>query len=75
MNKRVLVFWRIGDGRRYTYVSKIADDYKLPLDTKGVVFYEGIIVNDVSDLEDLIIKLPMVDQTLIHDNAYYFKSI
>lgn len=72
---RVLLFWRIGTGSVYIYVSKIDNDYIIPPNANGVIFYEGIIVKESREVNGLVIELPDSGQTLNYDENYRFKAV
>jgi hypothetical protein len=74
MNK-VLLFWRIGTGGVYTIIGRIPNDYKMPADLKNGSFHEGIITEEGEDLDDMIIYVPFVEQTVKYAGDYQFKAI
>lgn len=57
--KRVLLYWKVGDVlNRYTFISRISEDYIIPKFTDDVYFMEGrILTGEV--LEDYIIELTL----------------
>lgn len=73
--KRVLMIWFCGDRLyRYTFVSKIPDDYILPESTDEVYFIEGIII-DGESIESYVIQLIPRGELLTNSHGRIFLSI
>jgi hypothetical protein len=72
--RRVLLLWRKGDGSKYTFISRISEGYIIPQDTKDVYFIEGWLVGiNITDLDSLIIEIPIRNELVIHYDDYTFK--
>lgn len=64
--RRVLVYWSVGDVlSRYTYVSKISEDYIIPKFTDEAYFMEGRIIHG-DCIEDYVIELTLRGERLGH---------
>lgn len=71
--KRVLLYY-LFENNKYTYISRIADNYIIPSYTEEGYFVEGIIINgDV--MVNYIIKIPLRNEILAHYNNREFIRI
>lgn len=71
---RVLMLWVVGDIlSRYTFVSRISEDYLIPKFTDEAYFMEGrIIQGSESTMNNFIIELTLRNEILAHYNGREF---
>lgn len=74
---RVLMYWIVGDIlNRYTFISRISEDYLIPKFTDEVYFMEGrIIYGDEGNMEDYIIELTLRGERLAHYKGREFLTL
>lgn len=75
--RRVLVYWTVGDIlTRYTFISKIPDNYPIPKFTDASYFLEGRIIDGFDgNMEDYIIELVLRNELISHSWGREFKEL
>jgi len=76
--KKVLLSSRVGVNGRYTFISRISEDYVMPQNTAEVEFVQGTIDNKIVEgveIDDLVIILPHTDEVLIYESGYDFVEL
>jgi hypothetical protein len=76
--KKVLLSSRRNVKGRYTFVSRIEDDYVMPQNTAEVEFVQGTIDNKIVEgveIDDLVITLPHTDEVLVYESGYDFVEL
>jgi hypothetical protein len=70
--KRVLMYWLVGDRLdRYTFISRISEDYVIPKFTDEVYFMEGRII-DGDSMNNYTIELTLRGEILAHSRGREF---
>ena len=68
------MYWTVGDIlNRYTFVSRISEDYTIPKFTEEVYFMEGRIIHGAEgNRSDYIIELTLRGERLYHHRGREF---